>query len=217
MNSWKSRSLGACTPPLSTLKCGTGSDGGNALRGEPPPERQCADVASARASAIEMPTVALAPSLLLFGGAVQVDHRLVRLGQRVPGAAAEQVGDLAVDVRDGRQDAPALVPGLVAVAELHRLPRPGGRARGHPGPGRGAVGQRHGHGQRRPSPRVKDLQRGQAGHRERRHGPYLPSGSASGGRPFVPLLFQLFIVSFRSAAGQGQKTLRTAISPGCWS
>ena len=66
MNSWKSSGLGACTPPLSTLKCGTGRDGvtpsgvSHCHSGTP------AEAASARASAIEVPTVALAPSLLLF-------------------------------------------------------------------------------------------------------------------------------------------------------
>ena len=66
MNSWKSSSLGACTPPLSTLKCGTGSDAvtpsGLSHRHSGTP----AEAASARASAIEVPTVALAPSRLLF-------------------------------------------------------------------------------------------------------------------------------------------------------
>ena len=67
MNSWKSSGLGACTPPLSTLKCGTGSEGvtpsgvSHCHSGAP------AEAASARARAIEAPTVALAPSLPLFG------------------------------------------------------------------------------------------------------------------------------------------------------
>src|SRR5437764_8441138 len=66
MNSWKSSELGACTPPLSTLKCGTGSDGDT-----PSGVIHChsgipAEAASARASAIEVPTVALAPSRPLF-------------------------------------------------------------------------------------------------------------------------------------------------------
>ena len=66
MNSWKSSRLGACTPPLSTLKCGTGSDGVT-----PDGVSHChsgipAEAASARASAMEVPTVALAPSRLLF-------------------------------------------------------------------------------------------------------------------------------------------------------
>src|SRR6185312_1065343 len=66
MNSWKSSALGACMPPLSTLKCGTGREGGT-----PSGVIHChsgipAEAASARASAIEVPTVALAPSRLLF-------------------------------------------------------------------------------------------------------------------------------------------------------
>ena len=67
MNSWKSSSLGAWAPPLSTLKCGTGRDGET-----PSGVSQChsgtpAEAASARASAMDTPTSALAPSLLLSG------------------------------------------------------------------------------------------------------------------------------------------------------
>ena len=67
MNSWKSSSLGACTPPFSTLKCGTGRDGetpsgvSHCHSGTP------AEAASARASAMDTPTRAFAPSLLLSG------------------------------------------------------------------------------------------------------------------------------------------------------
>ena len=151
MNSWKSSALGACTPPFRTLKCGTGSDGVT-----PSGVSHChsgipAAAASARASAIETPTVALAPSRLLFGGAVQVDHGLVRVGQRGPGPAAEQAADLGVDGRDRAQDALALVAVRVAVAALDRFPGSGGGAGGDPGPGGRAVGQPHGHRQRRPA------------------------------------------------------------------
>src|SRR5450759_4252339 len=67
MNSWKSRSLGACAPPLRTLKHGTGIRGGcpkpgsQACRGCP------LEAANARARAIETPTVALAPRRALVG------------------------------------------------------------------------------------------------------------------------------------------------------
>jgi len=67
MNSWKSSSFEACTPPLSTLKCGTGSDGAPPSGASHCHSGMPADAASARASAMETPTVALAPSLLLFG------------------------------------------------------------------------------------------------------------------------------------------------------
>ena len=67
MNSWKSSSFGACTPPLSTLKCGTGSDGATPSGASHCHSGTFADAASALASAIDTPTVALAPSLLLFG------------------------------------------------------------------------------------------------------------------------------------------------------
>src|SRR5659263_689084 len=64
MNSWKSSELGAWAPPLSTLKCGTGR------RGATPPgarySNNCPPVASARATAIDTPTVAFAPRRALF-------------------------------------------------------------------------------------------------------------------------------------------------------
>src|SRR5690348_9739937 len=66
MNSWKSSELGACTPPLSTLKCGTGREGWTPTGVIHCHSGRPAEAASARASAIEVPTVALAPSRLLF-------------------------------------------------------------------------------------------------------------------------------------------------------
>ena len=60
MNSWKSSGLAACAPPLSTLKCGTGSRGGT------PGSARCShsgvSPANSRAAAIDTPTIALAPS-----------------------------------------------------------------------------------------------------------------------------------------------------------
>ena len=67
MNSWKSRSLGACTPPLSTLKCGTGRDGVTSCGVSQRHSGVPAEAARARARAIDTPTSAFAPSLLLFG------------------------------------------------------------------------------------------------------------------------------------------------------
>jgi len=67
MNSWKSSGLGACAPPLSTLKQGTGirlacpNPGSHSNSGTP------ADVASARATAMDVPMIALAPRRALFG------------------------------------------------------------------------------------------------------------------------------------------------------
>jgi len=64
MNSWKSKAFRACAPPLTTLKCGTGSRGVTPFglryrcRGIP------AAAANARATAIDVPTVAFAPSRL---------------------------------------------------------------------------------------------------------------------------------------------------------
>ena len=67
MNSWKSSRLGACAPPLITLKCGTGSRAVTACgvsqshSGRPEP------AAKARAQAIDTPVIALAPSRDLPG------------------------------------------------------------------------------------------------------------------------------------------------------
>ena len=65
MNSWKSSSFGACIPPLTTLKWGTGSRGAlsaTRLRHSGWPVA----AATARAAAIDTPTMALAPSRDLF-------------------------------------------------------------------------------------------------------------------------------------------------------
>ena len=86
----------------------------------------------------------------LVRGPVQVDHRLVHLGQRGPRPPAQQVGQLAVDRRDRPQHALALIPGRVAVPSLHRLPRPRRRPGRHPRPRRRPVRQPHRHRQRRP-------------------------------------------------------------------
>jgi len=52
---------------------------------------------------------------------VEVDHRLVYLGQGVPVTTAEQVGDLAVDIRHRLEHPAAPEPGLVVVAQFHRF------------------------------------------------------------------------------------------------
>ena len=67
MNSCISSGLGACTPPLTTLKCGTGSRG---MTPSKPSHRYSgtpARIASARATAIDTPMSALAPSRDLVG------------------------------------------------------------------------------------------------------------------------------------------------------
>jgi len=65
MNSWKSRAFAACAPPLSTFRCGTGRRiatpaGFSESYSSPVP-------AIARATAIDTPTIALAPRRALFG------------------------------------------------------------------------------------------------------------------------------------------------------
>ena len=105
----------------------------------------------------------------LVRGAVQVDHGLVRLGQRGPSPAAQQVADFGVDGRYRSEDSFALVPVRVAVAAFHRLPRARRGAGWDPGPGGRVVRQPNGYRERGPSARVQDLQRGQIRDVESRH------------------------------------------------
>ena len=65
MNSWKSSEFGACAPPLRTLKCGTGSSGATPLGCSTSYSGAVAD--SARATAMDTPTIALAPRRALLG------------------------------------------------------------------------------------------------------------------------------------------------------
>ena len=76
LNSWKSTVLSACRPPLMTLRQGTGRIAASApprcrYKGTPD------DAAAARATAIDTPRMALAPSRALFRGAVERDQPLV--------------------------------------------------------------------------------------------------------------------------------------------
>ena len=66
MNSWKSRSFGAWTPPFTTLKWGTGSRACTPEGLRTRHSGRCADIAVARATAIDTPTMALAPRCALF-------------------------------------------------------------------------------------------------------------------------------------------------------
>ena len=92
-------------------------------------------MAAALATARLVPRMALAPSLRLVVGAVEVEHQLVdaALVERVE--ALERVGDLVVDETDGLADALAAVA-VAAVTELDRLVLPGRRAGGHRGAAR---------------------------------------------------------------------------------
>ena len=71
--------------------------------------------------------------------AVQIDDRLVGLGQRRPRTPAQQISDLGVHRADRAQHTLTLIPGLVPVPALDRLTRPGRGPGRHPGPGRRAV------------------------------------------------------------------------------
>ena len=124
---------------------------GDPFGGEPLPQRHSGRGSEGAGQRHRDPHGGVGAEPALVRGAVQVDHGLVRVGQRGPGPAAEQITDLGVDGRDRAQDAFALVAVRVAVAALDRFPGPGGGAGGDPGAGGGAVGQPHGHRQRGPS------------------------------------------------------------------
>ena len=80
------------------------------FRGQPPPQRDPRAGGQRPGRAIDTPTMALAPSLAFVRRAVQFDHGVVDLGQRLPGPAAQQPGQLAVDGADGAEDSLAFVP-----------------------------------------------------------------------------------------------------------
>ena len=75
--------------------------------------------------------MAFAPSRALFGGAVEVQHCLVDLGEGRRTSGRRSVGDLGVDVADRPQDPGSAEPGRVAVTQLDRFAGAGGRTRGH--------------------------------------------------------------------------------------
>ncbi len=69
----------------------------------------------------------------LVGGAIELDHDLVDL-LLIRGIEADDgIGDLAVDVFDGLENALAAVTAFVAIAEFDGLELPGGGATGHGG------------------------------------------------------------------------------------
>ena len=90
-------------------------------------------------------------------GPVELDQDPVeqRLVARV--GAAHFLGDLAVDVGDGLQDALAAVALLVAVAQLQRLALPRRSARGNGGPPGRPAGKQHLDLDRGVAARVQDL------------------------------------------------------------
>ncbi len=112
--------------------------------------------AAARASAIETPRIALAPSRPLFGvpsSSIRnaIDGALIGLASR------QRRGDLAVDVADRLRHALAEIAALVAVAQLERLALAGRRAGRHRrAPERAAV-ERDLHFDRGVAPRIENL------------------------------------------------------------
>src|SRR5207244_3969778 len=125
MNSCRSIELSAWTPPLITFSIGTGPAkkredrdrpfGRRGLRGR---QRDTEDRVRAESALVRRP--------------VKLDQGAVEPGLVEGIAAADGLGDLAVDVGDRLGDALAAV-GLAAVSELNRFVHPGRRPRRHRG------------------------------------------------------------------------------------
>ena len=163
MNSWKSRPLSACLPPLRMFIIGTGqrrggasapnassarrlNSGIGAVRGRRPGDgqRDAEDRVGAEAA--------------LVGRAVQrrSSPGRSRPGRRDPGPRAA-APSACVTLRDRLQHAQAAVSGAVAVAQLQGLVDAGARPRRHRGaPDRTGV-ERHVRLDRGVAPRVQDL------------------------------------------------------------
>ena len=84
MNSWKSSGFGAGAPPLRTLKFGIGIRAGAPKPGSHACNGCPCDAARARATAIDVPTIAFAPQPGLVRGAIGVRHRRIDLGNGLP-------------------------------------------------------------------------------------------------------------------------------------
>ena len=181
MNSWKSRSLGACAPPFTTLKCGTGSRGitpdGVSHRHNGSPD----SAANACAAAIDTPTIAFAPNRDL--SAVPSNPR------RVWSTCSKEANDRPVRVSAigpltcaTARSTPRPPIAVIVIAQLDGLTatrrRPGRHPRAHPTP----AGKRCPHTQCRPTTRIQDLD---GRHRRKPHRHF--SSSASLARP-APIL-----------------------------
>ena len=90
--------------------------------------------------------------------AVQVEHDFVERGEVVNGFAFECRGEFVVDVGNGFGDAFAEVTAFVAVAQLKRFARAGGRAGGDACGALGAVGEGYGYLDGRIPAGVEDFQ-----------------------------------------------------------
>ena len=132
MNSWMSRLLLACAPPLMMFIIGTGITGSRA----PPPtevpvQRQprLAAAACATASDTRQHGVGAQPPLVL--GAVELDHARVQEGLLARIEAHERRGEHGVHVLDRLEHALAAVAADIPVAQLDGFARAGGGAGGH--------------------------------------------------------------------------------------
>jgi hypothetical protein len=174
MNSWKSSGFGACTPPLSTLKCGTGSRGSVPGGVSHSHSSRPSALASARALAIETPTSAFAPRRALSGVPSSSISAASISARFAPLLAAQPPGDLTADRLHRAEDTQALVTRLVPVPALRCFPAARRRPGRHPRRAGRPVRERDRHLQRGAATRVEYLQRGHIGdpvHAGTRYGP----------------------------------------------
>jgi hypothetical protein len=166
MNSWKSSGLAAWTPPLRTLKHGTGSRGvWDPIAGRNSKSSLPWEAATARVKAIETPRIALAPSVALFGVAVQVDEGAVELLDGLEGLADDGFRDRAGDIADRLEHPHAGVAGRIAVSQFDGLAGAGGGAGGDLGLGTGAVVQGELDLDGRAAARIENLEGAECGDR----------------------------------------------------
>ena len=164
------QSFGACTPPLSTLKCGTGSDGvtpsgashchSGTARGQRPARGPAPSRRRRWRWRRACPCSGCRPGRSSPG----------RPRPATPRTGPQQTGDLAVHRRRPRQHSPG--PRTGPCRRRGAPPPRGTRWTRRRAPRPLAVvpsASRHRDRQRRPSPRVQDLQRGKFGHIEHRH------------------------------------------------
>ena len=105
MNSWKSSGLGACAPPLRTLKQGTGSLRVEATGGEPLEERHPVGGGERPRHVHRHAEDGVRAQPRLVRRPVERAHGRVDLGEIGPRPPGEQVIQLPVDVGGGPEDA----------------------------------------------------------------------------------------------------------------
>lgn len=163
MNSWKSSGLAAWTPPLSTLKQGTGRRGG----WPPIPGRYSNSslpplAASALVKAMDTPRIALAPSRDLFGVPSRA-RRLAEFADGLEAAPNNGVGNFMGDVVHCGENAESAEAMWIVIAQFHGLVCASGGTGGDHRPCACAVGQGQPDHQGGSAARVQDFHRVQRG------------------------------------------------------